>query len=95
MKNVVYWDVTTCGSCKNRRFGGTCHYFISVTRIGEHTVFLCSLLRRLVIANVVPNSLILVTPILEVIPSSETSVLARATWLNIPVDGIFHSHRYE
>jgi hypothetical protein len=24
MKNVVFWDVTPCGSCKNRRFGGTC-----------------------------------------------------------------------
>jgi hypothetical protein len=23
MKNVVFWDVTPCGSCKNRRFGGT------------------------------------------------------------------------
>jgi hypothetical protein len=23
MKNVVFWDVTQCGSCKNRRFGGT------------------------------------------------------------------------
>jgi hypothetical protein len=23
MKNVVYWDVTPCGSCKNRHFGGT------------------------------------------------------------------------
>jgi hypothetical protein len=22
MKNCVFWDVTTCGSCKNRRFGG-------------------------------------------------------------------------
>jgi hypothetical protein len=21
MKNVVFWDVTPCGSCKNRRFG--------------------------------------------------------------------------
>jgi hypothetical protein len=21
--NGVFWDVTTCGSCKNRRFGGT------------------------------------------------------------------------
>jgi hypothetical protein len=20
---VVFWDVTACGSCKNRRFGGT------------------------------------------------------------------------
>jgi hypothetical protein len=23
MKNAVFWDVTSCGSCKNRRFGGT------------------------------------------------------------------------
>jgi hypothetical protein len=23
MKNDVFWDVTPCGSCKNRRFGGT------------------------------------------------------------------------
>jgi hypothetical protein len=22
MKNCVFWDVTPCGSCKNRRFGG-------------------------------------------------------------------------
>jgi hypothetical protein len=23
MKNGVFWDVTPCGSCKNRHFGGT------------------------------------------------------------------------
>jgi hypothetical protein len=23
MKNAVFWDVTPCRSCKNRRFGGT------------------------------------------------------------------------
>jgi hypothetical protein len=23
MKNAVFWDVTQCGSCKNRSFGGT------------------------------------------------------------------------
>jgi hypothetical protein len=23
MKNGVFWDVTPCGSCKNRRFRGT------------------------------------------------------------------------
>jgi hypothetical protein len=22
MKNAVFWDVTPCASCKNRRFGG-------------------------------------------------------------------------
>jgi hypothetical protein len=23
LNNCVFWDVTPCGSCKNRRFGGT------------------------------------------------------------------------
>jgi hypothetical protein len=23
MKNAVFWDVTPCGSCKNKRIGGT------------------------------------------------------------------------
>jgi hypothetical protein len=23
MKNGAFWDVMPCGSCKNRRFGGT------------------------------------------------------------------------
>jgi hypothetical protein len=23
MTNALFWDVTPCGSCKNRRFGGT------------------------------------------------------------------------
>jgi hypothetical protein len=23
LNNGVFWDVTPCGSCKNRRFGGT------------------------------------------------------------------------
>jgi hypothetical protein len=23
IKNGVFWDITPCGSCKNRRFGGT------------------------------------------------------------------------
>jgi hypothetical protein len=25
MKNAVFWNVMPCGSCKNRRFGGTYH----------------------------------------------------------------------
>jgi hypothetical protein len=33
MKNGVFWDVTPCDSCKNRRFGSAS--FIRVTRIGE------------------------------------------------------------
>jgi hypothetical protein len=23
LKNAIFWDVRLCGSCKNRRFGGT------------------------------------------------------------------------
>jgi hypothetical protein len=26
-KNGVFWVVTPCGSCKNRRFGGTWYFF--------------------------------------------------------------------
>jgi hypothetical protein len=27
-KNVVFWDVSPCGSCKNRRFGGTYRLYL-------------------------------------------------------------------
>jgi hypothetical protein len=58
-------------------------------------VFLRSVRRLLVTANVVPSSPILVTLMLEAIRSSETSVLTRFTPLNIPANGILHSHRRE
>jgi hypothetical protein len=32
---------------------------------------------------------------MEMIPSSETLILTRATWHHIPVDDILHSHRRE
>jgi hypothetical protein len=32
MKNGVFWDVTKCGSCKNRHFGGTSAFITRVTR---------------------------------------------------------------
>jgi hypothetical protein len=56
-------------------------------------VFLRSVLRLLVTANVVPSSQIPVTLIIEAIRSPETSILTRGTQSNITEDGIFHSHR--
>jgi hypothetical protein len=35
MKNGAYWDVTPCGSCKDRRLRGKCASIIRPTRIGE------------------------------------------------------------
>jgi hypothetical protein len=38
----------------------------------------------------IPNSPILSTPMMEVIRSSETFVLTRATWHHSPEDGVLH-----
>jgi hypothetical protein len=52
------------------------------------------MLHLLVATNVVPSSLIL-TLMMEAIPSSKTAVPTRATLRNIPEDGILYSHRRE
>jgi hypothetical protein len=77
-KNAIFLDVGLSCFCKERRFVGT----YRLHRQGD--VFLHSLLRLLVIANVGPSSSILVTLTMEAIRSSEMSILRRATRRNNP-----------
>jgi hypothetical protein len=84
MENFVFWDIRLCGSCKNRRFGGTYRLHHLGDKNGRaRNYVLRSVLRLLVTANVVPSSPILVTLMMEAIRSSETSAHTRATWRNI------------
>jgi hypothetical protein len=61
----------------------------------SYLLFLCSVLRLLVTANVFAISPILVTLMMEAILSSETSVLTRAKRRHIPEYGILYSHSRE
>jgi hypothetical protein len=76
LKNAVFWDMTSRGSGKNRRFERT----YRVEHQGE----------LLVIADV-PSSSILVTLMMVEIRFSETSVDTRATRKHIPEDGILQA----
>jgi hypothetical protein len=93
--------VSVVNNCESQSFGGTYLFIIRVERISKlgtlpvitngsahYLVFLRSVFQLLVTANVVPSSMILSTLIMEVIRSSETSVLTTATRRHIPEDSI-------
>jgi hypothetical protein len=100
MKNAVFWDVTLCGSCKTDVSEELTASIYRVTRVGElgtalaitssrsAHVFPLIGLQLLVTASDVPRLLILVALMMEVIISSQTSVLTRTKWSNTPEDGI-------
>jgi hypothetical protein len=83
MKKAVFWDITPCGSCKDRRFGEMYRLYHQVDN------------RRVVTANIVPELADSFTQMMKVVYSSETSVLTRTTRRHILEDGILHSHRRE
>jgi hypothetical protein len=89
-KNAVFWDMTPCGSCNSRRFGGTYHLHhqgAKNQRARDNVNSNFHLKHAVVTANVVPSSPILVTLMMEAICSSESLVLTRR---NIPEDGILY-----
>jgi hypothetical protein len=68
VKNTVFWDVTSHGSCNNRRSASIIR--VTISELGTLAVFLGSVRRLLVTGNVVPSSPILVTLMIQALGSS-------------------------
>jgi hypothetical protein len=90
MKNVVPLDVTSCGSSKNRRFGGNYRLHHQCDNSHRTRNNVSSVLQLAVAVNIVPSSLILLILMMEMMSSSETPVLTRGTRRPIPEDDSIH-----
>jgi hypothetical protein len=97
VKNCIFLDVTPCGSCNSRRFGGMyrLHHQDGKNRPAKNNINSECVVRLLVTPDVVPSSPILVTLMMEAISSSLMSAHTRTTRRNIPEYGILHSHHRE
>jgi hypothetical protein len=95
MKHAVYFDVMSCRSYTNRRFGETYRLHHQGDKNNELGAILRSVFRLLVSSKDFCCLPILVILITRAVRSSEMSILARPTGHNIPEDGIIHSHRFD
>jgi hypothetical protein len=85
--------MTQCGSCRNRRFGGT----YRPHHQGQNNQRVRNVISRdlLVTVNAIPSSLIIFSLMMEAICSFEMLVLTRPTRRHNREDCILHSHRRE
>jgi hypothetical protein len=79
IKKAIFWDMTPCGCCKNRSFGGTYRLHNqgennqqARNNVKYNQQLLSSVLRLIVTANFFLGSLIIFILIMEAIFSSET-----------------------
>jgi hypothetical protein len=81
--------------CRMPSSGMLCRVALVRTEVSEeHSSFIIRVIRIGELVTLT-GSPILVTLMMEALRSSKMSVLTRATWHNIPEDGILHNHCHE
>jgi hypothetical protein len=96
VSNGVFWVVTPCGSCKNRRFGGTWRLLHQGEKIGELGTTLAATsnrrtLRRNTGVTTQKTPFFIVTAVKTSNLTSNVSPVRYEMGFYIPEDGILHS----